>query len=135
MNLNVLIDALTYYARSADCPEEDLDTVFDGLRECWQVKERYREADVWKHEVNFIASCTLMDLLNVATYDTYGYCKRNYKQNMSFGDYAYRCREFADFAALTDSQLLVAYDFISDLWRDNEADGFNRADGSFNRDK
>lgn len=123
MNLNVLIDALMHYARSADCPEEDLDAVFNGLKECWQVKERYREAAIWSHSVRFIAEATLMDLLNVATYDTYGQCKRTYGQGMTFGDYAYRCREFADFAALTDDQLLIAYDFISDLWRDNEADG------------
>lgn len=132
MNANVLINALIYYTNSAECQGTERDEVFKGLKECYQVIGRYRDGEECKYAVNFINSYMLMDLLNMTTYDVYGRCQRMYR-TANFYDYAYRCRHDADLYGLTDDQLLIAYDFIRDLWSDNERDGCNNPDGTFNK--
>jgi hypothetical protein len=131
MNLHVLIQALEHYIQSADCISTD--EVFKGLKECYQVLERYRDAEVWNYAVRFVNENMLMTLLQMTTYDIYGQCQRMYS-NPSFHDYAYKCRRVADLDGLTNNQLLIAHDYIGDLWHDNEEYGCNNADGTFNKD-
>lgn len=133
MKLNILIAALKHYALSADCPEEDRDEVFAALASCTRTEERYEYNDLWHDSCYVLAADTLDDLLNIATYDWYGRLQKKYGEHrLPFYMYAAECRKYID--NITDEQLELGYDVISDLWHDNETDGSHNEDGTFRHD-
>lgn len=73
-------------------------------------------------------SLAIGEMLNCYTYDIYG---KLYKasSNCTFDDYLKELRK--DVSLITTEAVDWAYDFIKDLWLDNEADGSNNDDGTF----
>ena len=81
---------------------------------------------------------SIVNLLNVATYDVFGRLLKKYEPD--YPQYSRRVKfEYRDycrsmFGELTNSQIDDAADFLLDLWRSNEEEGSNNPDGSFNKE-
>ena len=135
MKLNVIRDALRYYAMSADCPDKDRAAVFDAIEEVAQTADRYYSHDTWADDVVVIPTPALIDMLNEMTYDDYGRRAKTHGDGMRFEYYAHdvRNKHSFDLELLTDQQLMAGYEVINDLWHDNEEQGANDTDGSFRR--
>ena len=80
---------------------------------------------------------TIHDMLNELTYDTYGRLRRDCK-SFSAADLA-GCRISYveavghDYPGIPRASLLSMCYFLEDLWEDNEAEGNNNPDGSYNK--
>ena len=135
MNLDVIRDALRYYAMSADCPDKDRAAAFDAIEEVALTMDRYYDRNTYGDDVVMIPTPTLVDVLNELTYDDYGRRAKMHGDDMRFDYYAQdvRNKHSFDLALLTDRQLLEGFAFIVDLWHDNEEQGANNADGSFRK--
>lgn len=134
MKLETLIKALEHYIPSAECSEDERKEALAALKSCQSVRERFASSDIWSDTIYVVTSDALSSLLNTATYDIYGKCARTgHGNNVKFEYYAHDCRRRGALEELTDEQLQLGYDIISDLWHDNEASGYNNEDGSFRR--
>ena len=132
MKLNILKAALEYYAMSADCSNEDRQEVFAAITSCAQVQERFTYSDTYKNECYVLSADAMAGLLNIATYDWYGRRQKIYgngEHRLPFDHYAAECRKYIP--DLTNEQLELGYDYIGDLWHDNEALEQHNDDGTF----
>lgn len=89
-------------------------------------------ADDDELSANIIAmpSLAIGDMLNCYTYDVYGKLHKA-SGKCTFDDYLKELRK--DVSLITTEAVDWAYDFIKDLWLDNETDGNNNDDGTFKR--
>lgn len=128
MKLTVLKNALENYMLCADCDYTDRGAAVEALAEINRLIERFTDRDLWKDEVQIITTNDALTLLNAATYDVYG--KLAVKDSATFKAYATSVRNLFD-VDLTNTVLHCGYDFINDLWRDNQEAGCNNPDGTF----
>ena len=136
MNLSILQIALNQYISSSVGTAEQHAQALQAAIACCETRERQEPDDNFDDAVSLISDAALLDILNVMTYDVYGKAKRIHGVGMRFGIYAYECRRFSiGIESFTNAQLMMGYDYIKDLWADNEATGDNRPDGTFNTDK
>lgn len=133
MKLRLLKEALEHYVLSADCSENDRQDVFAAITECAQLEERYSDRELWKDSVHVITTSSLIDFLNMTTYDDFGKLAKSHDGRPPFDYYAneVRCGFQSD---LTDNAIRCGYDFLCDLWGDNERYGNNNEDGTFRHD-
>lgn len=80
---------------------------------------------------------TIHDMLNELTYDTYGRLRRDCI-GLSVADIdacrsSYVAVTEHDYPGIPRASLLSMCDFLEDLWEDNEAEGNNKPDGSYNK--
>lgn len=89
--------------------------------------------DDWD-DCHILAENDVISLFNSTTYDVYGklYVANNCK--VTFEQYAYECRKYHEWNCASDTTLKVGYEFISDLYSDNEKQGYHNTDGTFNHD-
>lgn len=132
MKLELLTKALRHYALSADCTSDDRELVFDAIDECSAQAERYDSRDLWRDTVYLVSADSLDNLLNMATYDIYGVVAKRLKGQTEFHHYEHAVRQYG-LDDMTKSALMLGYDIISDLWRENEANGDHNVDGTFKR--
>jgi len=94
--------------------------------------------DEWDLEVVAISTGSFIDIMNQATYDIYG---KTYKgidgyapqtSKLSIKD-AYFRHIRSWYPGMTDSSIEMAWEVISDLWGENESNGYNMPDGSYNK--
>ena len=126
MQIRTLRNAIEFYAQNGNCDSNELDQIRKLIADCDELVNRnVDETD----SVLAVPVFSLSDLLNIATYDTFG---RMLKQNpdTTFEQYATAVRKLL-LSDLTDSALELGYYFIRDLWNDNEHFGHNKPDGSF----
>lgn len=131
MKLNLLKAALEHYVLSADCSENDRQDVFEAITECAHLEERYSDRKMWKDSVHVITTGSLIDFLNMTTYNDYGKLAKPRNGNVPFECYAAVVRQGFQ-TDLTDDALRCGYDFLHDLWNDNEAYGNHNEDGTIN---
>ena len=130
MKLQTIENALKHYMLSADCSVEEREDVDSALRTCYAVSERYADRKLWQDSVQLITTSTLIDFLNMSTYDTFGKLAKLHNGDVPFEYYAAAVRN-QGLEQLTNGQIECGYEFINDLWRDNEESGANNEDGTF----
>ena len=88
--------------------------------------------------VTIASTYSIVNLLNVATYDVFGRLLKTYEpgrpqysRRVKF-EYREYCRSM--FGELTNSQIDDAAAFLLDLWCSDEEEGANNPDGSFNKE-
>lgn len=136
MDIRILKEALKCYAQSADCPAKDRDKVLEAIGECQATIDRVIAEDVddFTFIVSTIPVMTLSDFLNLTTYNIYGKLAKRHGGRAPFHHYVHAVeRDSLMINMLTAAQLQVGYDFIADLWSDNEANGEHNPDGTFKR--
>ena len=82
-------------------------------------------------DCHILAENDVINLLNVTTYDVYGRLYAANNGNVTFEQYANKCRTYLEWECASDTTLKVGYEFISDLYSDNEKDGYHNPDGTF----
>jgi hypothetical protein len=134
LKLDILQKALKYYAQSAECHDNgDLDDVFDAIEHVAAVYDNALGDDYLNTSFEIIPTITLTDLLNIATYDDLGKLLKVHSiddPNL-FGRYIHNVKPYCD--GCTNEQLESGFEFICDLWSDNERAGSNNPDGTFKR--
>lgn len=134
MKLSIIEKALIAYASCQDCSADDFHDAVVAIRECSATRERYSDIDTWRGVVQIIPQPALIDFLNMATYDVFGKRQKqseNYISGNNLQYYLHDCRsQVPGCEVLTNDQLACGYDFLSDLWRDNEAYDQNNPDGT-----
>lgn len=130
MKLQTIENALKHYMLSADCSVEEREDIDSALRTCHAVAERYADRNLWQDSVQLITTSTLIDFLNMSTYDTFGKLAKRHDGKVPFEHYVAAVRN-KGLEQLTNGQIECGYEFINDLWHDNEASGDNSIDGTF----
>ena len=138
MDIKILKDALKCYAQHESCPMDDMDKVLDAIGECQATIDRI-VADGYYDDVmcavHTIPAIVLTDFLNMTTYDVYGKLAKQHGGECSFDRYMHEVQNIGlGFCQMTAAQVMCGYDFLSDLWHDNESYGANNPDGTFKRD-
>lgn len=130
MDINILKAALEYYVQSADCCNEDRQKAFAALTSCSQAIERFAPNDIRDNIVYITSIDAMAELLNMTTYDWFGRRQKAYgSEQLPFNHYVSECRRFIP--DLTNEQLELGYDIVSDLWHENELTGSNNEDGTY----
>jgi hypothetical protein len=104
------------------------------LDELLELEERIRkeEDDAYVGCIQFVDTMAMLDLMNMSTYDDYGKLAKAHGRDATFDEYATEVRKWHP--TLTDENLHCGYDYVKDLWSDNEATGSNNEDGTFNKE-
>lgn len=132
MKLELLTKALRQYI--ATCPSSEIEDVSKALIECSQTANVYNDRELWKDECCIVPISTIIDVVNVSAYDIYGKLARQTDSNVPFSKFATEARYHTCLEQLTDAQLEDGYYYLSDLWHDNEANGYNKPDGTYQFD-
>ena len=128
MKLETIKKSLELYLTTVTDETERIG-IQNSIKECEQQIERYQSRDIWKDTIYIITPNSLVDLLNISTYDGFGKMKRT-NGSVTLEQY----RELVNkrmFMDLTDGSLQLGLDVINDLWTDNEQYGDNNPDGTF----
>lgn len=105
------------------------------LNELNEIEKLVGPKDYFDGDCYVLHAETVIDLLNVVTYDAYGKLYAEYNGDVAFGDYeaAVRQRYGCDYAAT--AVLEVGFDIISDLYKQNEENDCHNQDGTFRHTK
>lgn len=155
MNLKMLKAAVTMYAASAECSDQDQVTqAMEAFTELSLAEQNMDLTDCASYDVYPIPWLYMDDLINRFYYDDIGrICRLQFKDTSD----PVKCRKntpiiaaitkkatdliLKDFRLVVEPELVPtcvyrdAIRFVIDLWLDNEADGVNKPDGSFNTSK
>lgn len=127
MKLRTIKNALEFYAQSEHC--ENKADVLEAIVECSELIKR----DVDEYDtVHIVSNNNMIDLLNVSTYDEFGKILAK-NSEATFYDYAKLVRKDMMFSDLTNETIRPGYEFVFDLWHNNEAVGSNNPDGTFKK--
>lgn len=106
-----------------------------AIAEIEQVQQLAAPDNIFKGECYVLHSETVSGLLNIATYDAYGKLFVEYSGDVSIGDYEQVVRDQYECEYMPLTAIELGYDIISDLYRDNEAQGCHNPDGTFDSTK
>ena len=134
MKLSVIKQALDMYLAIGDWSDEELQEINEAIQETANI-ERIIEPnkDIWRNEVRIVSVESSCDIGNALLYDIYGLQARLTGGVVSLKEFIAGARKEFGCEYLSDEFLQDAYDIVSDLWCENEADGYHNADGTFKR--
>ena len=115
--------------------EDNNNEAKQAIAEINEIQQRSEWNDPWKGECYVLHAQTVSDLLNETTYDAYGklYVRANRIGHMvSFNDYEKVCREQHGLEYAPLSIIQIGYDYIRELYADNDCFDCHKADGTFN---
>lgn len=131
MKLNVVMNALVNYSLFADIDEAEREETRKAIKHCAIVLKKHEKLFGGPANVSLIEDLDLAGVLSMLTYDIYGKLYRMLGGKVPFSCYCSACRTIPDIENFTTSQLYVGYEFIKDLYADNEHYGCNALDGTF----
>lgn len=133
MTIDLLIEALQMLKDRGDNPDYKDRVIHDSLTELKSLRSDISEESrrIWKGAVHVVSMSNALDLQNALLYDTYGKLAREYDDNVPFLSYIAAARAQFGFDEASIAFLRSGYDFLSDLWGDNEVNGNNGPDGTF----
>ena len=129
----LLQEALTAILNRYDVESDEHEAIIEGLIQLKELKQQMKDDSLWKDEVSIISTGANGDIVNMLYYATYGRLKKA-NGTVSFEMF----KEVVRNSLLSEDRyfptvlLRDGFDFLSDLWADNEALGCNNPDGSFN---
>ena len=136
MKLKVIEEALKLYEARGD---HDYQTQVD-IYNCWielaEMKKPKGVDDWYCQDVTILPSILMNDLCNRLLYDTYGRMARRLPNGCDIVANFINAVHTEDcLTEISDLILADAFEYLRDLWNDNEAIGDNNADGSFKQPK
>lgn len=129
MKTTLLRAALLDYLDNNTLSVEDFNSINAAIVELDEIEQRAGTDDAWKHDVYIMHADAAADLLNIATYDTYGKMYAKQHGTVSRADYEQAVLE--GFATLSTAAIELGYDIVHDLYADNELLGCHNPDGTF----
>lgn len=140
MKMDMLKEALNMmYARGDHEPEIKAE-IKSALEELQTTMDLWGDrADNYELEARLVPEESMAELININLYNMYGRMMRENRNLVEFDLFVCGCRGgsvYADgFEYLSDKALRGGYEFIRDLWQDNESNGSNNPDGTFDAGK
>jgi hypothetical protein len=145
MNLQQLKNVIEYAIEQADASgievidgiedqKQQVKTLEQMLLEVNQLDERLKAAkldEIFDGSCYVVSISDIIDAVNYAAYDIYGKLQRNSTTRISTDEFIAECRRTLTLDGFTDEMIREGYDFVSDLWYDNESVGNNKPDGTF----
>ncbi len=149
MNSLLINKAIEYALENDFCNRDNgcrayfADEEIQALRKAQEQRVAAREslAQVWDwphvmvdvdDDIEIVNAGQALDIANYMTYDIYGKAKRQHGDDMNPTIYNKAVNEELMYG-LQSSLLYEGYDYVADLWRDNEDAGANNPDGTFGR--
>lgn len=137
MDTRILKQALHMMLQRGDNDPDVTSGIQDALEEIANVEELWGDDAVnWDYDVTPLPISGAIDLVNRCLYDDYGLLRRANTTAIDYGDFAYDARTGGNsygFEYMSDKALEAGFEFIRDLWQDNENVGDNNLDGSFRK--
>lgn len=134
MDTRILKKALHMMLQRGDHDPNVTSGIQDALEEIANVEERWGDdAMNWDYGATILPLTAAIDLVNVCLYDTYGLLCRSSPTVIRYEDFAPFARQAAGFETMSDQALRDGFEFVCDLWKDNERFGYNNLDGSFRK--
>lgn len=145
MNSQLIIKAIEYALENDYCHRDNgcrmyfTDEEVQGLRKAQEQLVAAREslAQVWDwphamvdDDIEIVNAGQALDIANYMTYDIYGKAKRQHGDDMNPIIYNKAVQDELMYG-LPSSLLYEGYDYVADLWRDNEEHCHNKPDGTF----
>ncbi len=131
MNTTIIEKALKAYLPTVE--GKDQEECVRALQEIACVKDVDSSAEIWDGEAVLLPAMAWDDILNQMTYDVLGKRMRTHDGDVPMSYYVYDVRkEFLGFDSIPACYLSFGYEILSDLWKDNEAEGSNNPDGTYN---
>ena len=130
MKLSTINLAITYaLSRPDGLTPSQIESILEIRDQIVELKLSTNNSDT---DATIASNCTITDLLNVSTYDVVGKMFKTYKDKRSSKPlYKRYCQ--SHFPGLTDSQIDDAFEFLLNLWLENEEEGNNNIDGTYNK--
>lgn len=133
MNTNIIEKALKAMLATADITDAERNGCINALQEIACVEDVTKDATLFDSEAVLIPVTAWYDILNEMTYDILGKRMRQYGGVVSFDCYVGDVRnDLLGFDSVPARYLRDSYELCKDLWLDNEAQGANIYNGTFN---
>ena len=132
MFIDIMIEALSNLYESTDHPDYKRMAIKDALDEAYAQK-KLMDYDLVKGQVHIVSLTTALELVNLGLYDEFGRDAKMFKkvgQSYTFDRFLSIARN-SYLSDITTDMLRDGYDYLSDLWNDNETYGNNNPDGTF----
>lgn len=137
MDIDRLIKAVETAAETDLSYLDELDELLELKTRMTRHYQKSAKNDDWDLEVAVVSAETLTDLMNEVSYDVYGkiyqgvdgYCRSH---TTPIGE-QYMDLMHKWYPGLTASSIKMAWEVISDQWGENELNGNNMPDGSYNK--
>lgn len=118
MTTTLLRKALLDYLDRTVVTEEERNSIDAAIVELDEIEQRAGANDAWNHECYIMYAETVVDLLDIATYDTYSKLYATQHGTVSYVDYEQAVIKFLP--ELTTAAVELGYDIVHDLYADNE---------------
>lgn len=130
MTTTLLKKALYDYLNNNTVTISDKEQIEAFIKDCDDIERKANDDSIWKYECYVMHAEDVSDLMNIATYDSYGKLYVANDQNVSLEQYTADIDNH--YYAIPDSAIQLGYDVIHDLYSDNDDLGSHYADGTFN---
>lgn len=130
MTTTLLKKALYDYLDNNTVTISDKEQIEAFIKDCDDIERKASDDSIWKYECYVLHAEDVSDLLNVATYDSYGKLYVANDHNVSLEQYT--ADVDCQYYAIPESVIQLGYDVIHDLYSDNDDLDSHYADGTFN---
>lgn len=130
MTTTLLKKALYDYLDNNTVTINDKEQIEAFIKDCDDIERKAGDDSIWKYECYVMHAEDVSDLMNIATYDSYGKLYVANDQNVSLEQYTADIDNH--YYAIPESIIQFGYDVIHDLYSDNENLDSHYADGTFN---
>jgi len=130
MTTTLLKKALHEYLNNSTVTSNDKEQIEAFIKDCDDIERKAGEDSIWKYECYVMHAEDVSDLMNIATYDSYGKMYVANDQNVKLEQYTANVDEH--YHAVPESVIQLGYDVVHDLYYDNEDLDSHYADGTFN---
>lgn len=132
MNRNLIEKAVRSYLLQCEDHTEKEECI-SALLELACVAECDEAADAWHNECVMLPATAWDGLLNTLTYDILGKACKLHGENMQEEFYYHDCKQQVyGLECVPKVYLRYGYEILLPLWKENEAEGSNKEDGSYN---
>lgn len=132
MYIDILIEALDNLYENTLYPDYKRSAVKEALDEAYAQKD-LMDYELLKGNVHIVSLTTALETINQALYDDFGRSAKMHKKNnvpYTFNKF-YTTARSSYLSDITVDMLRDGFEYLEDLWNDNEVFGNNNPDGTF----
>jgi hypothetical protein len=133
MTIDLLIEAMELLKNDYH-PDYKERLISQTIDELYNVRvETNKCRSLWHGSVYVVATPDILELLNEHTYDVFGKIIKEYSGMQALYKYVDTVHSIPGFEYMSYDILSDAFDYLNDLWHDNEENGSNNPDGTFKK--
>lgn len=126
MTIDLLLEALEMLKNRGDHPDYKAKEIHQSIIELKTLEHNTPDVDkeLWHGSVHVVGTGPANNIVNILMYDEYNQIMHE-KGRVDFADFLLRAKGSYGLEAVPVQMLREGFDLISDLWLDNNADGYN----------